>query len=257
MLLKLFKILRLLLHIFYGVGVVTYHALFKRRTINDPPFARAVSGWYQKSCEIIGLSVCVNGEPCTKPVLMVANHISWLDIVLLASVCNPRFLSKSEVRRWLLIGWAGEQLDTLFIKRGQRSASEAASAGIAAGLEAGDRILIFPEGTTTDGQAIGRIHARLFGAAISTETQVQPVVIHYTDANSESHSSELIPYIGEQTLIANLWKLLECERPTAYVYCLAPLSSAGKTRKALVAEVHAAMQRCLLESQTLQSARSQ
>ena len=256
MLRKIFIILRLLLHIFYGVSVVLYHALIKRHTINDKPFSSAVTRWYQTSCDIIGLKVVTVGEPCAKPVLMVSNHISWLDIVLLASVSNPRFLSKAEVRRWPLIGWAGQQLDTLFIQRGQRSASEAASASIATGLEAGDRILIFPEGTTTDGKVIGRIHARLFGAAISTETQVQPIVIHYTDGNTTAHTSELIPYIGDQTLIANLWALLECKHPTAHVYCLAPLLSAGKTRKALVAEVHAAMQDCLADSQALQTAKS-
>ena len=256
MILKVFKIIRLLLHIFYGIGVIAFHTLIKRRSANNPIFKAAFTVWYKQSCDIIGLSVIVQGEPSNGPVLMVANHVSWLDILLLASVANPRFLSKAEIRKWPLIGWAGQQIDTLFIKRGQRSASEAASAGISEGLEQGDRILIFPEGTTTEGNVVGRLHARLFGAAINTNTPVQPIVIHYTDQNSHSHTSERIHFVGEQNLFSNLWLLLGCKQPTAYVYCLPPLDSTGLTRKAMVADIHQAMQQTLEQSQLAQSDRN-
>ena len=249
---KSFKILQLLMHIVYGIGVITYHTVFKKRPANDPTFKAAFTVWYKQACKIVDLKIIVQGQPAEGPVLMVANHISWLDILLLASVANPRFLSKAEIRKWPLVGWAGQQIDTLFIKRGQRSASAAASAGIAEGLAQGNRILIFPEGTTAEGKVVGRLHARLFGAAIETNSPVQPIVIHYTDDNDDSHTSERIPFVGEQNLFSNVWLLLGCKNPTAYVYCLPTRDSAGQTRKALVSDIHEAMQSTLERSQQAQ-----
>lgn len=252
---KAFSIFRLLLHVFYGICVIVYHTLIKRRGAHDPIFKTAFTYWYKQGCDIVGLQIVVKGEPVMGPVLMVANHVSWLDILLLASVANPRFLSKAEIRKWPLIGWAGQQIDTLFIQRGQRSASEAASNGIALGLTQGNRVLIFPEGTTTEGKAVGRLHARLFGAAISTNSPVQPIVIHYTDENSATHTSERIHFVGEQNLFSNLWLLLSCNNPVAYVYCLSAVDSTGFTRKALAADIQLTMQQTLERSQQAQEDR--
>lgn len=246
---KTLKILQLLAHILYGIGVIIYHTLIKRRGSHDPVFKEAFTHWYKQGCDIVGLKVIVNGEPAPGPVLMVANHVSWLDILLLASVANPRFLSKAEIRKWPLIGWAGQQIDTLFIQRGERSASEAASAGIAEGLQNDNRILIFPEGTTTEGKVVGRLHARLFGAAINTGSPVQPIVIHYTDENSVSHTSERIHFVGNQNLIRNVWLLLGCKNATAFVYCLPPVDSSGLTRKVLAGDIQQSMQQTLEGSQ--------
>lgn len=253
--LKSLKIIQLVMHIFYGIGVIIYHTLIKRRSANDPIFKEAFTHWYQQGCAIVGLRIVVEGKPAVGPVLMVSNHVSWLDILLLASVANPRFLSKAEIRKWPLIGWAGQQIDTLFIKRGERSASEAASAGIAEGLQQGNRILIFPEGTTTEGKVVKRLHARLFGAAINTRSLVQPIVIHYTDDNDTSDTSDRIHFVGEQNLMSNLWLLLGCQNPTAYVYCLPTVDSTGLTRKALSGAIHQSMQEALERSQQDQSVR--
>ena len=253
---KSLKTLQLVMHIFYGIGVIIYHTLIKRRTAHDPIFKEAFTHWYKQGCDIVGLRIVVQGEPAKGPVLMVSNHVSWLDILLLASVANPRFLSKAEIRQWPLVGWAGQQIDTLFIKRGERSASEAASAGIAEGLENGNRILIFPEGTTTEGKVVKRLHARLLGAAINTSSPVQPMVIHYTDDNSDGHTSDRIHFVGTQNLLTNLWLLLDSKNATAYVYCLPTVDSTGLSRKALANELHQRMQQTLEASQKAQSLRS-
>ena len=249
---KILKIAQLVMHVFYGISIIIYHTLIKQRSADNPIFKDAFTQWYKQGCDIVGLSVVVKGEPAKGPVLMVANHVSWLDILLLASVANPRFLSKAEVRKWPLIGWAGQQIDTLFIKRGERSASEAASAGIAEGLVQGNRILIFPEGTTTEGKVVKRLHARLFGAAINTSSPVQPIVVHYTDDNDSLATSDRIHFVGEQSLVRNVWLLLGCENPTAYVYCLPAVDSTGLTRKALAGELHRVMQQTLEQSQQAQ-----
>ena len=249
-LVKSLKILSLVVHLLYGGALVVFQALILKRASEDPRFKAVIQAWYAKSVNLVGLSVKVHGKPADGPVLMVSNHISWLDIPLMASLSNPRFLSKAEVRNWPIIGWAGETLNTLFIVRGQRSATEAASAAISEGLENNDRILIFPEGTTTDGLKIGFLYPRLFGAAIQSQANIQPVVIHYTDDNSDGHSSELIPYIGTQTLVDNIWTILGCKNPQAHVYFLDVVDSSKKPRKALAAGIQQQMQDCLMQSHT-------
>lgn len=249
---KLAKILLLTVHLLYGVVLIIVQVRLLGRKPQDPAFVQQVQRWYQRSCKLVGLTLVVEqGEVINGPVLLVSNHISWLDIPVIASVCTPRFLSKSEVRRWPLIGWAAEQLHTLFIHRGNHSAAEAASAAIVEGLQQQDRILIFPEGTTSDGQGIGFFYPRLFGAAIACEAPVQPIVIHYTDDNSDGHTSKLAAFIGKQTLVQNLWGLLGSRNLTAHVYIMQPVTTteAGLTRKALAAQTQASVQQVLAKSQ--------
>lgn len=249
-LVKVLKILSLLAHLLYGGALVVYQAVILKRSPEDPRFKAVVQAWYAKSVKLVGVSVHVHGKPAEAPVLMVSNHISWLDIPLMASLSSPRFLSKAEVRKWPIIGWAAEKLNTLFIVRGQQSATEAASAAISEGLDSNNRILIFPEGKTTDGQQVGFLFPRLFGAAIQSHANIQPVVIHYTDENSDDHSSELIPYIGTQTLVNNMWVMLGCKNPQAHVYFLDVVDSSQKPRKALAAGIQQQMQDCLTQSHT-------
>jgi len=247
---KLLRLLILLSHLLYGGALIIFQAFILRRPPEDPRFKAVVQAWYSKLLRLVGVSVLVHGKPVDGPVLIVSNHISWLDIPLMASLSNPRFLSKAEVRKWPIIGWAAEKLNTLFIVRGQRTATEAASAAIREGLENNDRILIFPEGKTTEGAEIGFLFPRLFGAAIQSRAKVQPVVIHYTDENTAGHTSELIPYTGTQTLVNNMWLMLGCKNPQAHVYFLEPLESEGALRKELAANIQQQMQDCLTQSHT-------
>ena len=248
---KLVKILLLILHLLYGVGLIVVQVRLLGRKPQDPAFVLQVQRWYQRSCKLVGITLVIEqGAAINGPALLVSNHVSWVDIPVIASVCTPRFLSKSEVRNWPLIGWAAEQLNTLFIRRGNHSAAEAASAAIVEGLQQQDQILIFPEGTTTDGQGIGFFYPRLFGAAIACEAPVQPIVIHYTDDNSDGHTSELAAFIGKQTLVQNLWGLLGSRNLTAHVYFMQPVATSGAlTRKELAAQIQVSAQQVLAESQ--------
>jgi len=226
-----------------------YQTVIRRRHAQDPVVEKAVKQWFCISCCMLGLSVKKHGEISSEPVLFVANHVSWLDIPLVASLVNPRFLSKSEVRNWPVIGWLAEKVNTLFIVRGERSAAEAASVAIKEGLEAQSQILIFPEGTTTDGKIVEKLYPRLLGAAINAKVPVQPIVIHYTDTNSDAVQSERVPYIGNQTLIANLWAMLGCKNLTANVYFLPPIESTDMARKELATILQTQMQLTLQKSQ--------
>jgi 1-acyl-sn-glycerol-3-phosphate acyltransferase len=247
---KALKILQLVIYLLYGITAIFFHTKIKGRKAQDPIVQSFVKNWFSRSCQIVGLSVRPHGEPSTEPVLFIANHVSWLDIPLVGSLVNPRFLSKAEVRNWPVIGWLGEKVNTLFIVRGGRSASEAASAAIVEGLEAKDQILIFPEGTTTDGKVVGRLFPRLFGAPIKANAPIQPIVIHYTESNSDAAQSERVPYIGDQTLIGNLWAMLGSENLIADVYFLPPVDTKDMPRKELANILQTKMQLSLQKSQS-------
>ncbi|RVU84622.1 1-acyl-sn-glycerol-3-phosphate acyltransferase [Leucothrix sargassi] len=249
---KVFKILQLVVHLFSGVMILLYQTGLKGRQVNDPQVVAVVKQWFRRGCAILGITIKTHGQPTTEPALFISNHISWLDILLVASVANPRFLSKSEVRKWPVIGWLAAKVNTLFIVRGNRSAAEAASTGIVDGLNAQDQILIFPEGTTTDGSDIAWLYPRLLGAAIAADAPVQPIVLHYTDDNTEATQSELVPYIDKQTLIGNLWRMLDCKNLTANVYFLEPQKADGLPRKAFAMSLQSAMKKTLVKSQSQQ-----
>ena len=132
---------------------------------------------------------------------------------------------------------------------GSGASGSLSNADIVKGLKAKDQLLIFPEGTTTDGKVVGRIYPRLLGAAITAEAPIQPIVIHYTDTNSDASQSELVPYIGDQNLVSNLWGMLGCEHLNAHVHFLPPVETTGMARKELVNILQTQMQLTLQKSQ--------
>lgn len=187
----------------------------------------------------------MTGEPQKGGCLQVSNHISWLDIPVLASINNPRFLSKAEVRQWPLIGWLAHRSGTLFIQRGNAKATQDVSQSLSSSLENGDTILIFPEGTTTDGESIRRFHPRLFSTAIETETNVQPIMIRYPAIDDAQKTNQIVPYIGDQSLGDNLKQLLRQDKTIVHVHYCPVISIAGKDRKQIALESEQAVRSCI------------
>jgi 1-acyl-sn-glycerol-3-phosphate acyltransferase len=136
--------------------------------------------------------------------LLVANHISWLDIPVIGAQGNIAFLSKAEVRDWALIGWMAQLAGTLFIARGAHQTAGTV-ANIVERLRSGQGVVIFPEGTTTDGTRLERFHPRLFAAAQHAGVRIQPLVLRYGE---DGVRDRVAPFIGEETLIAHLFRLL-------------------------------------------------
>ncbi len=144
--------------------------------------------WLQNVVKAVGLEVQVKGKVATdeQSSLWVANHISWMDIAVVGSQ-GAGFLSKSEVRKWPLIGWLGDKSGTIFIERGGKNASQVAAKAIAEKIFAGDNILVFPEGTTSSGDNVKRFHARIFAPALDHQLSVQPIVVQYLDEQGQLH----------------------------------------------------------------------
>ncbi|CAA6802048.1 MAG: 1-acyl-sn-glycerol-3-phosphate acyltransferase (EC [uncultured Thiotrichaceae bacterium] len=197
----------LTLHVFLGLFLTLLLAGLFRLDSQHPYYKRTTRWWLSQVCTIIGIKIRVHGEIADTPVMLVANHISWADIPVLASHSNPRFLSKSEVRKWPVIGWLADKSGTLFIQRGGTGSANNAISQLTQCLEQQQTVLVFPEGTTTNGKDVRKFHPRLLKAAIESQTPVQAVALRYT--NIEGEHDEDFPFIGEQTLADNLLIILK------------------------------------------------
>lgn len=144
-----------------------------------------------------------------KAFLFVSNHISWLDVFAFNAIGPVRFIAKSEIAKWPLIGGLARRTGTLFIERGSRHAVKYVVNEAAKRLESGEPLVVFPEGTTTKGDYVLPFHSNLLHSAVLANTHVVPVNIQYLDQNNQKTS--LPAYVGEQSLLDNL-KLLMANR---------------------------------------------
>lgn len=190
-----------------------------------------ITWWSSRLLSVLGIEVVHQGQPITG-VVWVANHHSWLDILVVLAVSPARFLSKQEVARWPVIGWLAQRAGTLFIQRGQGETAQAMKQ-MAHLVKAGDSVLFFPEGTTTN-HAPKSFHARLFALPIELGVAVQPICLNYHDAQSVRGD---VAYVGDQSFLANLWYVLQQQGLQAQVQFLPVIAvDADATRKHLAQE---------------------
>ncbi|PPI84002.1 1-acyl-sn-glycerol-3-phosphate acyltransferase [Marinobacter maroccanus] len=179
-----------------------------RKAIDRTPWARFCFRW---ACRCLGLNIHQHGSPSDDTVLFVSNHISWSDIPILGSLAPIRFLSKAEVGQWPVIGWLARQAGTLFIRRGGGQARRVRDQ-IIENLQAGENVLVYPEGTTSAGLTVLPFHGLLLKAAPESKTPVQPVTIAYRRNGRPDH---LAPFIGEDEFHSHLLRMLR--QPSARV----------------------------------------
>ncbi|MFI8510181.1 lysophospholipid acyltransferase family protein [Streptomyces sp. NPDC085460] len=175
--------------------------------------------WARAVVRAFGVRFVVTGArpPARRPELVVANHVSWLDIPLVAAVLPGRMIAKREVRGWPVLGALAALGGTLFIDRDGLRRLPGAVREVAAALAAGGRVTAFPEGSTWCGRAGGRFRPALFQAAVDTGSDVQPVRIDYRPHGAAG-------YVGEDALGASLWRVVRTPRLTAEVRILDPIS---------------------------------
>ncbi|KQR77929.1 lysophospholipid acyltransferase family protein [Rhizobium sp. Leaf341] len=144
--------------------------------------------WHRIACRMIGLRVHVHGTPeARRPLMLVSNHVSWKDILVLGSVADVVFIAKAEVKAWPVFGLLARLQATIFVAREQKRTTGNQVNEIGARLAAGEIVVLFPEGTTSDGNRLLEIKSSLFGAAAAAVpsvpggiVHVQPVAIAYT-----------------------------------------------------------------------------
>ncbi len=209
------------------------------------------SWWHNRAADILGLGITVSGPRPRAPALLVSNHVSWLDVAVLGGLTHTDFLSKSEVRRWPVIGWLAARSGTLFIRRGKNE-TLAVSEQIGRRLSNGGLLTLFPEGRTTWGREVRPFFPRLFAAAIDTGTDVVPVTLRY---HIDGEFDPLAPYTDNQFILHNLRRLLRRKRTQVNVIFGQPIRLDGHTRKEIAELAHDAVLAALLGPQQIPLAR--
>lgn len=190
--------------------------------------------WMRQLLGVLRVRVRCSGTPPTPDGLVVANHVSWLDIAVIASLMPGRFVAKSEVRDWPLIGALAAAAGSYFIRRGS-NATQALTDRMEPRLRAGGRIVLFPEGTTTTGASVRRFHPRLFAAATSTSAVIQPLALRYGRAPD---GRDVAPFVGDEAFLPHLLQLLGLPGLEVQVV-LAPAFIANGERGALARKARA------------------
>ena len=171
--------------------------------------------------------------------LVVANHISWIDIFVINAALPSAFVSKEEVRHWPLIGWLAARSETVFLRRGSRGHAKVINGQIAGILGQGNYVAVFPEGTTTDGTHLLHFHAALIQPALAVGRPVLPVAISYWEADG---SRSLAPaYVGDVSLLQSTQAIVRCRRLVARVVTCPVLGLAGEDRRQVAAAAREAI----------------
>ena len=233
------RVLRLLGHIAYGLWIVAvrFPALSA-----DQQHAR-VQVWSQQVLAMLGIHLRIVGQPpLTGPVMLVANHLSWLDLPVMPAARHCRFVSKADVKGWPLIGTLASAAGTLYIERSSRRDALRMVQIMQEALERGEVLAVFPEGTTGDGREMLPFHANLIQAAVAAQAPVQPVGLRFVDKASGT-TSFAPSYIGDETLVGSIWRTL-CAPPIDAVVHYGPVEMPeGRDRRAWAQDLHTAVDR--------------
>lgn len=221
------RALRALLHVLSGLWTLRRHF----GGFSPAQRQQAVQDWSRRLLAIMGVELRLHGAPpTTGPLLVVANHISWLDILVMNAAGPARFVSKSDVKHWPLLGALISASGTLFIERENRRDAMRVVHHMTDALRQGDVVAVFPEGTTGTGRRLLPFHANLLQAAVSAPAPVQPVGLAYVDAGTGLRSDVPV-YVGDTTLVASLWRTLSASGLQAVVRYGAVQQPEGRDRR--------------------------
>ena len=233
----IFRLVRVLLHVFKGMAIcATVFPWIGQEKRNGH-----IRRWSTKLLAMCNVTVELDAgsAPALAHSMVVANHVSWLDIFVVHSLYPSHFVAKAEIRAWPLAGWLAEKAGTVFIARGNRRDLRHIFKGLVTSLEKGERVAFFPEGTTAAQGQLLPFHANLFEAAIDAKVPVQPFALTYRDNSGASHPS--VDFIGETSFAESIMLILNGPPVKARLAILPPLDSIGAHRRELAEASHKAI----------------
>jgi 1-acyl-sn-glycerol-3-phosphate acyltransferase len=234
--------LRTALHVFAGLW--TIYTRFGGFT--EAQRTERVRVWSREVLSIMGVELVVKGQvPTAGPALLVANHISWLDILVMNAVQPARFVSKADVKHWPVLGRLITGAGTLYVERENRRDAMRVVHHVAERLQAQDLIAIFPEGTTSDGVSMLPFHANLFQAAIAAKAPVLPVALAFVHAETGARH-DAPTYIGDTSLLDSMWATLRATGLQAVVTYGERQMNQGRLRRVWAQDVRSAIGDLLL-----------
>jgi 1-acyl-sn-glycerol-3-phosphate acyltransferase len=228
----LWRVPLLLMHIVLAILLAAFVMSWNRNSVmkdGREPFAHKLIRWWSTMLmRIFGLRSVRVGQPLADPVLFVANHTSWIDIVLLHSQRAVCFVAKAEIARWPLVGWLAASGGTIFHRRGSNHSLAAVMQVMVERLRGGRSVAVFPEGGTGHDGVLKVFHARIFQAALDADVPLQPVALRFArngkrvvDAGFREHES----------FIGNLLRLLGSAPMDAEVHFLQPVAASPDARR--------------------------
>jgi 1-acyl-sn-glycerol-3-phosphate acyltransferase len=224
------RLLRVALHLAAGcaISAVVY-------PLASRPARRALQQrWSKDLLAILGVRLRAPARPLAPASLVVANHVSWLDAIALNALGPAAFVCKSEVRRWPVLGWLIERQETYFVARGNARDARRLIGAIRRRLSAGERVALFPEGTTSDGTGVLAFRPALIEAATQCGALVQPVALSYSGPEAA--------FIGEMTFWRSLRAVAAASGLEIRAQACVPLSTSCRTRREVAAAARRAIQ---------------
>ncbi len=199
--------------------------------------------WSQQLLAIFNVRVKMNLANLSGGTVIISNHVSWLDIFVINSVSPCRFVAKSDIRSWPMLGWLAEQAGTIYISRGSKSDVKRIYKHLIDQIEAGERVAFFPEGTTAEQGSLLPFHANLFEAAIHAKVPVQPIALRYLNAAGSLHLA--VDFVGDMTFAASMDNILRGGEVIVELQSLDPIPTEGCHRRELAAVARQSVARAL------------
>jgi lyso-ornithine lipid O-acyltransferase len=213
--------------IFVGFLALTLPLMFVQFITRSKRLPQA---YHRLLCKLLGMTITIDGALPDKPCLLVSNHVSWLDIPLLSTIKPLSFIAKREVGNWPLFGAMAKLQNTIFIDRDNRNKTGAFATKIGERLKLGDTLVLFPEGTSTDGSGVLPFKSSYFGAVGNLDVPVLPVTISYHGR------PKFYAWYGDMDLVPHLWAVVKSGPIEARVTIHSALPKTDRKTMARVAE---------------------
>ena len=232
------RLVRFGLHLARGLSIAAF--LFPLQSKERRK--REIEHWSIKLLTLLNIRLFLHGSPppygvC--PLMLVSNHVSWLDIFAINAIVPSRFVAKSEVRSWPFIGWLCARGGTLFIHRNRRHDTARVNTLVVEALQAGEVFAVFPEGTTSDGSTMFKFHSSLLEPALEAEAAIQPIALWY-DRSDGTLCTE-VAYDGDRSLWNVLMGVTSQREILAHVGFLDPIIVGDRLRHDIAREAHDAI----------------
>ncbi|MDD4979145.1 MAG: lysophospholipid acyltransferase family protein [Gallionella sp.] len=237
-----FRAFRLALHILYALAIAVSYPWLSLSLQR-----RILQSWSKELLTILGIRLLIDSDDALHAVdsgLIVTNHISWLDVFVLNAVVPMRFVAKSEVRTWPVIGWLCARAQTVFIERGKARSAARVNVQLVEMLKRGECLAVFPEGTTTDGAQVAHFHSSLLQPAIDAGVPVQAIALRYQDAYGQR--SDAAAYIDEISFGESMWMILSARHLQVRLVAAAPMATDAADRRSLTQCAHQAIAASLM-----------
>jgi 1-acyl-sn-glycerol-3-phosphate acyltransferase len=223
---RLPRLVLLAAHLVSGVAL----ALFALPLTGEPARDRIIARWSRRLLAILRVRIHIEASPALPDgALLVCNHVSWIDIYLILAARRVRFVSKSEVRRWPVIGWLAQRVGTLFLERGRRADTRRINAEMGALMQTGHWVAVFPEGTTSDGRSLRRFLPSLLQPAVALDCPVVPAALCYR--TPDGRYSVAPAYIDDISLWTSVTRILDAGGLVAELRFGAPIPPDGHRRE--------------------------